>query len=135
MNPCVLHEQRFVSRMKLKQKTVSHLQIPPTLPFPETLHVIRHLSPNLSPTKVLSTQGDDNPQPDSPVSRLAYWKQAISCQPGIHGCHAGTQTHFIRMQPELRDSAMQTSNSPTPEPLTLQDLKAEMRALLVGLGF
>ena len=99
--------------------------------FPNALQVTRHLPPHVSPPKSLMSQGEDLADfADSPVSRLAAWNNAVKNQPGIYGCTVATQTTCHHEPANHLDSATQTSPRHAQDPLTLQDLRSELRALL-----
>jgi hypothetical protein len=104
--------------------------------FDAACNVIQRLSPHVSPNKSLFSQpGGPADSPDSPVSRFEAWKHTVLHRPGIYGCSVSTQTNFDH-EPEGRlHSAVQTSPRHAAEPLTLQDLRSELRAFLVGIGF
>ena len=94
---------------------------------------IRRLSPHVSPTKSsLSQLGGPT---DSPVSRFEAWNHTVKHKPGIYGCSVSTQTTFRHEPAGHLHSAVQTSPRHAAEPLTLQDLRSELRAFLIGIGF
>lgn len=101
--------------------------------FDEACHVLRRLSPQLSPTK--SSLSQLGGPADSPVSRFEAWKHAVKQKPGIYGCTVATQTTFHHEPAGHLDSAVQTSLQQPADPLTLQDLRTELRAFLIGIGF
>ena len=104
--------------------------------FDAACNLIRRLSPHVSPTKSLFSQpGGPADSPDSPVSRFEAWKHTVLQRPGIYGCSVSTQTTFNHEPEGHVHSAVQTSPRHAADPLTLQDLRSELRAFLVGIGF
>jgi len=103
--------------------------------FDAACNVINRLSPHVSPNKSLFSQAGPADSPDSPVSRFEAWKRTVLQRPGIYGCSVSTQTNFDHIPEGRLHSAVQTSPRHAAEPLTLQDLRSELRAFLVGIGF
>ena len=104
--------------------------------FDAACNVIHRLSPHVSPNKSLFSQpGGPADSPDSPVSRFEAWKHTVLQRPGVYGCSVSTQTTFNHETEGRLHSAVQTSPRHAADPLTLQDLRSELRAFLVGIGF